>query len=86
MVLNSQDGETLKKSLGVRKPGGHLISISGPTDPQFADDNKAPWLVKQVMRALSFSVRRQARRRQLSDALAYVESGRAKVKVVIKVR
>jgi NADPH:quinone reductase-like Zn-dependent oxidoreductase len=125
VVLNSQDGETLKKSLGVLKPGGHLISISGPPDPQFAQDSKAPWLVKQVMRALSFSVRRQARRLQLSyaflfmkasgsqlkqiaalieagairpvvdkvfsfestnEALAYVESGHAKGKVVIKVR
>jgi NADPH:quinone reductase-like Zn-dependent oxidoreductase len=125
VVLNSQDGETLKKSLGVLQPGGHLISISGPPDPQFAEDSKAPWLVKQVMRALSFSVRRQARRLQLNyaflfmkasgsqlkqiaqliessairpvvdkvfpfestnEALAYVESGRAKGKVVIKVR
>jgi len=125
LVLNSQDSKTLKKSLGVLKPGGHLISISGPPDPQFAEDSKAPWLVMQVMRALSFSVRRQARRLQLSyaflfmkasgsqlkqiaalieagairpvvdkvfplastnEALAYVESGRAKGKVVIKVR
>lgn len=125
MVLNSQDGKTLAKSLGVLKPGGHLISISGPPDLQFADDIKAPWVVKQVMRALSFSVRRQARRLQVgysflfmkssgsqlqkitqlieagairpvidkvfpfeatNEALAYVESGRAKGKVVIKVR
>jgi NADPH:quinone reductase-like Zn-dependent oxidoreductase len=125
VVLNSQDGQTLKKSLGVLKPGGHLISISGPPDPQFGEDSKAPWPVRQVFRALSFTVRRQARRLQLSyaflfmrasgsqlkqiaslmesgairpvvdkvfpfeatnEALAYVESGRAKGKVVIKVR
>jgi NADPH:quinone reductase-like Zn-dependent oxidoreductase len=125
VVLNSQDGKTLKKSLGVLKPGGHLVSISGPPDPRFAEDIKAPWLVRQVMRALSFSVRRQAQRLRLSyaflfmkasgsqlrqiasliesgairpvvdkvfpfestnEALAYVESGRAKGKVVIKVR
>lgn len=125
VVLNSQDGQTLDKSLGVLQPGGRLISISGPPDPRFADDIKAPWLVKQVMRALSFGVRRKAQRlkvgysflfmkasgsqlRQITslieagairpvidkvfpfestnDALAYVESGRAKGKVVIKVR
>jgi len=125
VVLNSQDAATLKKSLGVLKPGGHLVSISGPPDPQFAEDAKAPWLLKQVMRALSFSVRRQAQRLKLryaflfmrasgtqlrqitgliesgairpvvdkvfpfestNEALAYVESGRAKGKVVIKVR
>lgn len=125
VVLNSQDGKTLAKSFGVLKPGGHLISISGPPDPQFAQDIQAPWVVQQVMRALSFGARRQAQRlkvgyaflfmkasgsqlRQITpliesgairpvidkvfpfestnDALAYVESGRAKGKVVIKVR
>lgn len=125
VVLNSQDAKTLAKSLGVLRPGGQLISISGPPDPRFADDIKATWLVKQVTRALSFGVRRQARRlglgyaflfmqasgsqlRQITaliesgairpvvdrvfpfestnEALAYVESGRAKGKVVIKVR
>jgi NADPH:quinone reductase-like Zn-dependent oxidoreductase len=125
VVLNSQDGETLKKSLSVLKPGGQLISISGPPDPRFAEDIQSPWLVKQVMRALSFGVRRQAQRLQLSyaflfmkasgnqlrqiasliesgairpvvdkvfpfestnEALAYVESGRARGKVVIKLR
>ena len=125
VVLNSQDGKTLSKSLGVLKPGGHLISISGPPDPQFARDIKFNWLVQQVMRAISFGVRRQAKRlevgyaflfmkasgsqlRQITpliesgairpvidkvfpfdatnEALAYVESGRAKGKVVIKLR
>lgn len=125
VVLNSQDAKTLAKSLGVLKPGGRLISISGPPDPQFAEDIQAPWWLKQVMRAISFGVRRQARRLQVgyaflfmkasgsqlrqitpliesgairpvidkvfpfestNDALAYVESGRAKGKVVIKVR
>ncbi|MEO6977967.1 MAG: NADP-dependent oxidoreductase, partial [Mucilaginibacter sp.] len=36
LVLNSQDGKTLEKSLRVLKPGGKLISISGPPDPDFA--------------------------------------------------
>ena len=37
IVLNSQDSKTLDKSLRVLKPGGRLISISGPPDPAFAD-------------------------------------------------
>ena len=36
VVLNSLDGDTLKKSLQVLKPGGRLISISGAPDPAFA--------------------------------------------------
>ena len=125
VVLNSQDEKTLKKSLGVVKPGGHVVSITAPVDPQFGEDIKASWLVKQIFRALSFGVRRQAQRlgvhysflfmrgnasqlKQIAqliesgairpvidrvfpfdatnEALAYVDSGRAKGKVVIKVR
>ena len=36
VVLNSLDKVTLEKSLRVLKPGGQLISISGPPDPEFA--------------------------------------------------
>ena len=36
LVLNSQDAGTLAKSLNVLKPGGQLISISGPPDVPFA--------------------------------------------------
>ena len=124
VILNSQDGKTLEKSLSVLKPGGQLISISGPPDPKFADEIKSPWFVKQVIRALSFGIRSKAKRHDVSfsflfmkasgsqlrqitpliesgvirpvidkvfpfastnDASAYVESGRAKGKVVIKV-
>ena len=38
VVLHSQDSKTLGKSLRVLKPGGTLISISGPPDPAFADE------------------------------------------------
>ena len=38
VVLNSQDAKTLEKSLSVLKPGGQLISISGPPDPAFAKE------------------------------------------------
>jgi NADPH:quinone reductase-like Zn-dependent oxidoreductase len=125
VVLNSQDNKTLEKSLKVLKPGGKLISISGPPDPAFADDINAPWFLKQIMRAISFGVRRSAKRlnvgfsflfmkadggqlqqitslieagaiRPVVDkvfdfestnaAMTYVEAGRAKGKVVIKVR
>ena len=125
VVLHSQDSETLDKSLRVLKPGGKLISISGPPDPAFADEIGLPWYVKSITGVLSFGARRKAKRRnvtysflfmrangdQLSeitalmdrgvirpvvervfpfestkDALDYVEKGRAKGKVVVKVR
>ncbi|TIT21662.1 MAG: NADP-dependent oxidoreductase [Mesorhizobium sp.] len=125
VVLNSQDAKTLEKSLSVLKPGGKLISISGPPDPEFGREKGLNLMLRLVLRLLSRGIRAKAKRRgvqfsflfmwaqgdQLSkitalieagairpvvdrvfpfeatnDALAYVETGRAKGKVVIKVR
>ena len=125
LVLNSQDGKTLEKSLRVLKPGGKLISISGPPDPDFAEEIGAPWYVKLIIRLLSAGVRKKAKRlnvgfsflfmkasgpqlkeitalinagtiipvidkvfpfESIKEAITYVESGRAKGKVVIKIK
>jgi alcohol dehydrogenase len=42
VVLNSQDGATLDKSLRILKRGGKLISISGPPDPDFDARSRPP--------------------------------------------
>ncbi|TCN25278.1 NADP-dependent oxidoreductase [Sinorhizobium americanum] len=125
VVLNSLGKDTLEKSLSVLKPGGKLISISGPPDPDFARQNGSGWLLRQVMRLLSLGIRRKSKRRKISysflfmtangrqlgkitslieagdirpvmdrvfpfektnAALDYVETGRAKGKVVISVK
>lgn len=125
VVLHSQDGQTLDKSLHVLKRGGKLVSISGPPDPEFGKAVGAPGFVRLVMRLLSSGVRRKAHRLGLgysflfmkangaqlqkitrlieegairpvvdkvfpfestNEALAYVEEGRAKGKVVIKIK
>jgi len=125
VVLNSQDGKTLEKSLRVLRRGGKLITISGPPDPEFGKQIGAPGFVKLVMRLLSAGVRRRARSRGVdfsflfmkangsqlreitrlieagairpvmdrvfpfdatNEALAYVEAGRAKGKVVVKLK
>ncbi|MEE4907836.1 NADP-dependent oxidoreductase [Pseudomonas alliivorans] len=125
VVLNSLGSDELKKSLNVLKPGGHLISISGPPTPAFAEQQKLNRVLKQVMRLLSYGIRKKARKQgvaysfvfmrasgaqlkevtrlieagiikpildrafafqQTADALAYVEQGRAKGKVVVQLR
>ena len=125
VVLNSLGKDTLEKSLKVVKPGGRLISISGPPDPDFAKDLGFSWILTQLMRLLSYRIRKKAKRHRVSysfllmrangeqlreitslidsgiirpvvdrvfpfestnEALAYVETGRAKGKVVVKVR
>jgi len=124
IVLNSLGKDTLEKSLGVLSPGGKLISVSGPPDAEFARARGSGWFLQQIMRLLSRSIRKKARRRGVSysflfmrahggqlaeitalieagvirpvidrvfpfeatnDALAYVDTGRSKGKVVVKV-
>ena len=123
VVLNSLGKDALEKSLRVLKPGGKLISISGPPDAEFARENGSSWPLQQVMRLLSFGIRRKSKLRRVSysflfmrasgeqlskitaliedgiirpvidrvfqfeatnEALAYVETGRSKGKVVVK--
>ena len=125
VVLHSQDAAALEKSLRVLKPGGTLISISGPPDPAFAKGIGAPWFVRLIVRLLSAGVRKKAARRGLkysflfmradghqlreitrlieagairpvidrvfpfestNEALSYIETGRAKGKVVVKIK
>lgn len=125
VVLNSLGKDTLEKSIAVLKPGGKLISISGPPDPDFARQNGFGWLLRQVMRLLSFGIRRKSKRRGIgysflfmtanggqlekitalieadhirpvmdrifpfektNEALDYIQTGRAKGKVVIAVK
>ncbi|WNJ92276.1 NADP-dependent oxidoreductase [Bosea sp. 685] len=125
VVLNSLGKDTLEKSLAVLKPGGTLISISGPPDPDFARKSGLGWPLQLVTRLLSSGIRRKAKRRRINysflfmtanggqlgqitslieageirpvmdrvfpfektnEALAYVETGRAKGKVVITMK
>ncbi|MGV0810157.1 NADP-dependent oxidoreductase [Mycolicibacterium setense] len=74
VVLHSQDSKTLDKSLRVLKPGGRLISISGPPDPAFADEIGLPWYVKSIMRVLSFGARRKARARNVTFSFLFMRA------------
>ena len=125
VVLNSLDKVTLEKSLRVLKPGGQLISISGPPDAAFARSIGASWGLRVIMGLLSYGIRAKAKRRQVhysflfmrasgdqlteitsliddgiirpvvdrvfpftstKEAMAYVETGRAKGKVVVSLK
>jgi NADPH:quinone reductase-like Zn-dependent oxidoreductase len=89
VVLNSLDADTLDKSLRVLRPGGKLISISGPPDPAFAKQIGAGWPLQFMMGRLSSGIRKQAKRHhveysflfmrangdQLREITALIESG-----------
>ena len=125
VVLNSRDAKTLEKSLRIVKPGGKVISISGPPDPGFGNEINANWFLKMIFKVLSAGIRRKAKRlgvdfsflfmraqgeqlsqitkliesgaikpvidkvfpfEQTNEAMAYVETGRARGKVVVKIK
>src|SRR5213080_4534512 len=71
VVLNSLDKATLEKSLQVLKPGGQLISISGPPDAAFANSIGASWLLRMIMGVLSRGIRARAKRRQISYSFLF---------------
>ncbi|MFE9442629.1 zinc-binding dehydrogenase [Streptomyces sp. NPDC006602] len=66
LVIDTVGGEALDKSLRVLKPGGTVISITGPPDPTFAREIGANPVVRPAMAALSHRIRRRARRHQVS--------------------
>lgn len=84
VVLNSQDGKALDKSLRVLKRGGTLISISGPPDPEFGAQIGAPRFVRWVMRILSAGVRRKARGRGLGYAFLFMKANGAQLQEIAR--
>jgi NADPH:quinone reductase-like Zn-dependent oxidoreductase len=126
VVLHSnRDKKILEKSLRILKPGGHLISLTGPPTPEFAKQLGLAWHLKFITKLLSSGVKKYAKKlnvnytflfmradgtqlgaitklieagsikpvidkvfpfEQTNEALAYVETGRAKGKVVVKIK
>lgn len=74
VVLNSLDKDTLEKSLKVLKPGGKLISISGPPDVAFAKESQLNWFLQQVMRLLSFGIRRKAKQHGIGYSFVFMRA------------
>lgn len=126
IVLHSnRDKKVLEDSLKILKPGGTLVSLTGPATAEVAKQFGLAWHFQMILDLLSMSVRRKAKKlnvnfnflfmksdgkalaeitklieaekirpvvdrvfpfEQTNEALSYVESGRSKGKVVIKVK
>src|SRR5438132_9533320 len=74
VVLNSLGKDTLEKSLKVLKPGGKLISISGPPDIAFAKESGLNWVFQQVMCLWSFHIRSKAKRHGISYSFVFMRA------------
>lgn len=122
LIIASQDAATLARSTDLLKPGGMLISLSGPPDPGFARAQGLNALLRLVFTGMSWGIRRKAKARgaeyhflfmrangdqlaeiaklveageikpvtdhtfafkAVNEAIAYLDQGRAKGKVVI---
>lgn len=126
VVLHSnREAKVLENSLKILKPGGTLVSLTGPPTAEFAKKIGLAWPFQMLMSLLSFSIRRKAKKlnvnfkflfmraqgnqlkqitqliesgiikpvidkvfpfEQTNEALTYIESGRAKGKVVVKIK
>jgi len=125
LVLDTKGGETLRRSLRVLRPGGQVIGIAGPPDPEFAKEIGANPIVGLAMALLSAGAKCRAKRHHVTysflfmrangmqlqeitalidagvikpvvdrvfpfaatkEALAYVESGRVRGKVVVTMK
>ncbi|AHF67900.1 MULTISPECIES: NADP-dependent oxidoreductase [Pseudomonas] len=82
VVLNSLGPDVLERSLKVLKPGGQLISISGPPTPLFADEQKLSWGLKQIMRVLSYGIRKKAREFDVSYAFVFMQANGAQLREI----
>ncbi|MBX7109447.1 MAG: NADP-dependent oxidoreductase [Chitinophagales bacterium] len=126
IVLHSnRESKILEQSLRILKPGGTVISLTGPPTPEFAGKLNLAWHLQFLTKILSAGVKRKAKKlnvnfsflfmsadgnqlseittlinagvispvvdkvfpfEQTNEALAYVETGRAKGKVVVKMK
>ena len=79
VVLNSLGPDALAKSLKILKPGGQLISISGPPTPAFARAQNLPWVLGLVVGVLSSGIRRKARKQGVSYDFVFMRASGAQL-------
>lgn len=82
VVLNSLGSDELDKSLRILKPGGHLVSISGPPTPAFATARGLAWPLKQVMRLLSRGIRKKAKQKNVEYTFVFMRADGAQLREI----
>ncbi|WP_282411236.1 MULTISPECIES: NADP-dependent oxidoreductase [unclassified Pseudomonas] len=82
VVLNSLGADVLKKSVMCLKPGGLLVSISGPPTPEFGQAEGLSWPVRQILRLISLGIRKASRAAGVKYSFVFMRANRAQLKEI----
>jgi NADPH:quinone reductase-like Zn-dependent oxidoreductase len=71
-VLATTKGDTVEKSIGILKPGGRIVSLTGPLDAAFARARRLNFVLTFVFGLMSRRVLRLARKREIDYSFLFV--------------
>ena len=74
LVLDTQGGETLMKSLEALKPGGKVIGIAGPPDVAYARAANFNLIIRNIFKLLSSKVIKRAKALGVTYEFLFVEA------------
>ncbi|KPY82557.1 NADP-dependent oxidoreductase [Pseudomonas syringae pv. tagetis] len=72
LVLGTTRGDTLKKAVGILKPGGRIVSLIGPLDKAFAKTRRMNAFFTFIFGLMSHSIRRRARKHKVSYSFLFM--------------
>lgn len=84
LVLDSQGGDTLTRSLRVLKPGGTAIGLAGPPDPDFAKQQGLAVPLRLAIALLSLKTRRAARRQRVRYSFLFMHASGTQLEEITK--
>jgi NADPH:quinone reductase-like Zn-dependent oxidoreductase len=84
VVHSGRESQVLKDSFKILKRGGILVSLTGPATPEFANELRLPWYLRFIMRFLSASARKEARRLGVRFKFLFMKSSGRQLQEITK--
>lgn len=72
LVLGTLRGRIIEDALSILRPGGRIISLTGPIDPTFAHERRLNPLIRAVLWLLSRKIVRRAARQRAGYSFLFV--------------
>lgn len=83
-VLATTRGDEVEKAIGILKPGGRIVSLTGPLDAAFARDKGLNVVLRWVFGLMSRRIRRLARQRDIDYSFLFVRPDGEQLKAIGK--